>query len=220
MKEKDKNTEEIILSAARQVFIRKGRDGARMQEIADEAGINKSLLHYYFRGKEKLFEEVFNQLFFTFMKGVGGIMGSDKPLFQKIAFFVDSYISLIQSNPFLPSFIINELNRDPKRMGDFVNKFSDIMENESLSKFKKSISIAVENEEIRPVKPEHLLANMISMCVFPFIARPILQGLVFAHNEKKFMKFLDERKKVVTEFIIHSLQPNCNLSENDIKKRS
>jgi AcrR family transcriptional regulator len=206
MTEKDKNTEDIILSAARQVFTRKGMDGARMQEIADEAGINKSLLHYYFRSKERLFEEVFNQLFYIFMKGVGGIMGSDKPLFEKISFFVESYINLIQSNPFLPSFIINELNRDPKRMGAFVNKFSHLLQTESLGKFKKSIINAVDRGEIRPIQAEHLIANMISMCVFPFIARPIIKGLIFVNDGERFDEFMAERKRIVTEFIIHSLQ--------------
>lgn len=57
------NAEQKILTAARNVFIRKGFAGARMQEIADEAGINKALLHYYFRSKEKLFEVIFKESF-------------------------------------------------------------------------------------------------------------------------------------------------------------
>ncbi|MCK5537355.1 MAG: helix-turn-helix transcriptional regulator, partial [Bacteroidales bacterium] len=42
------NTEQKILLAATKIFSTKGMQGARMQEIADEAGINKALLHYYF----------------------------------------------------------------------------------------------------------------------------------------------------------------------------
>ena len=60
---KEKNTEDKIVSAAKKVFITKGMDGARMQEIADEAGINKALLHYYFRTKNKLFDKVFSIIF-------------------------------------------------------------------------------------------------------------------------------------------------------------
>ncbi|NNE47360.1 MAG: helix-turn-helix transcriptional regulator, partial [Rhodothermales bacterium] len=52
------DTEQQILEAALNVFSRKGRDGARMQEIADLAGINKALLHYYFRSKNGLYERV------------------------------------------------------------------------------------------------------------------------------------------------------------------
>ena len=59
MAEKDFSTEEKILEAAAQEFIIKGKAGARMQEIANNAGINKALLHYYYRSKDKLFESVF-----------------------------------------------------------------------------------------------------------------------------------------------------------------
>jgi len=57
---KKENTEDKIVEAAKKVFIQKGMDGARMQQIADEAGINKALLHYYFRTKNKLFEKIFS----------------------------------------------------------------------------------------------------------------------------------------------------------------
>jgi len=60
---KEQNTEDRIVDAAKTVFINKGMDGARMQEIANEAGINKALLHYYFRTKNKLFEKVFSLVF-------------------------------------------------------------------------------------------------------------------------------------------------------------
>ena len=58
----DLQTEERILDAARKVFIRRGTSGARMQEIAAEAGVNQALLHYYFRSKERLSVAVFQQL--------------------------------------------------------------------------------------------------------------------------------------------------------------
>ena len=58
MTSKDKNTELKILKAAKEVFIIKGFEGSRMQEIADTAGINKSLLHYYFRTKDNLFDQL------------------------------------------------------------------------------------------------------------------------------------------------------------------
>ena len=58
----DKQTEDKIFEAATIVFEEKGLAGARMQNIADRAGINKALLHYYFRTKDHLFEAVFTAL--------------------------------------------------------------------------------------------------------------------------------------------------------------
>ncbi len=56
------NTEQKILNAAREEFINTGLKGARMQEIADRAGVNKALLHYYFRSKEKLYEAAIREV--------------------------------------------------------------------------------------------------------------------------------------------------------------
>jgi hypothetical protein len=84
-----------------------------MQDIADEAGINKALLHYYFRDKDKLFEVVFLEEALKFFPKINGIFNSDAPLFEKIENFVNEYIDEMQENPFLPWFVMNEINRDP-----------------------------------------------------------------------------------------------------------
>ena len=115
------STEERILEAAKKVFIRKGMYGARMQEIADEAGINKALLHYYFRSKNKLFEAIFQEAFHEFVPNAFGILKSDMPFEEKIRLFVSNYIDLISTNPFLPIFIINEINQNPDRLGHITN---------------------------------------------------------------------------------------------------
>src|SRR6478672_10927133 len=107
---KDETAEARILTAARKVFIAKGMAGARMQDIADEAGINKALLHYYFRSKEKLFEQIFKELSFQFLPRVNAIFESDKPLFEKIEMFCCEYISKMIENPFIQLFIVNEMN--------------------------------------------------------------------------------------------------------------
>ena len=90
-------TEEKILEAARQVFLKKGMDGARMQEIADEAGINKALLHYYYRSKDKLFEAVFNEIFTQLIIKVSPVLLSNAPVKEKINLFIDSFIDKIAS---------------------------------------------------------------------------------------------------------------------------
>ncbi len=67
---KNKDTEFAILEAAKRIFQQKGMVGARMQEIADEAKINKSMLHYYYRSKQLLFEAVFKKAFFNVSSSV------------------------------------------------------------------------------------------------------------------------------------------------------
>ena len=94
-------TEEKIFSAAREVFHRKGFAAARMQEIADEAGINKAMLHYCFKNKDQLFEAVFLNAFGQLAPQINEIFNSEETLFVKIEKFTESYISFVMENPFL-----------------------------------------------------------------------------------------------------------------------
>src|ERR1035437_4948443 len=111
---KSVNTEDLILLAAKRVFLRDGFAGARMQDISDEAGINKALLHYYYRSKEKLFQAVFVSIMQQVMLDLNDIFISDLHLFDKIKLYFHKHISFMQQNPYVPGFIISELNRNPQ----------------------------------------------------------------------------------------------------------
>ena len=63
MKQDDSKAQERILEAAEREFVDKGFQGAKLGEIAKQAGVNKTLIYYYFKDKEKLYEETVNSLF-------------------------------------------------------------------------------------------------------------------------------------------------------------
>ena len=194
------STEERILEAAKKVFIRKGMYGARMQEIADEAGINKALLHYYFRSKNKLFEAIFQEAFHEFAPNAFGILKGDMPFEEKIQLFVSNYIDLISKNPFLPIFIISEINQNPDRLGHITNMMGVIRQ-----EIGKEIKIKVSTGEYRNIDPVQLLSNVVAMTLFPFLAKPIIQG-AFGYSDEDFRKFLEERKKLIPDIILSYLK--------------
>lgn len=201
-KQKPEATEDLILIAAKKVFTRKGLAGSRMQEIADEAGINKALLHYYYRSKENLFDSVFFELLKTIQAEFITILNSDMELFDKIRFFFERYIDFLQENSFLPGFIINEVNRDPERMISYF-KNSGIKPPEKL--------IIQINEEVRkgniiPVDPKQLLMNILSLAIFPIIAAPLLKGM-FETDDFEFSGIIEKRKKELPEWIINAIKP-------------
>ena len=198
---KDLNTEQIILEAAKKVFIQEGMDGARMQEIADEAGINKSLLHYYYRSKDKLFEAVFKEAFFKFIPNIIDLMNSELPLFEKIRLFAINYIDIINKNPLMPVFILHELNRDPAKVAEMI-KSTGI----DPSIIINQINEEVAKGEIIPIDPFHLVINLISMCIFPFVAQPILQRVIFNEDAEVYADFIAQRKNEVPEFIINAIK--------------
>ncbi len=206
MKEHEKNTEQKILDAAEDVFMIKGMSGARMQEIADKAGINKALLHYYYRTKDKLFEKVFEKAFKIFIPKTLGMMSSDKPVIEKIEFFVNNYISLLYKHPFIPSFVLSELNRNPQILVNIFEKNIQFTENDILENFDKQIKTEVEAGILKPVDARNLMVNIIGMCIFPIIGRPVIQGVLFENNKAKYNEFLKQRKEFVKEFIINSIK--------------
>ncbi len=206
MTEQEKNTEEKILDAAKDVFQKKGMAGARMQEIADKAGINKALLHYYYRTKDKLFEKVFEIAFSLFIPRVKEIMLSEKTLFEKVEFFIDSYLSLLQKHPFIPSFVIGELNRNPQILVGIFEKNVQFKENNLFEIFQTQIDSEVEKGIIKPIDVKNLMTNIIGLCIFPIVARSIIQGIMFENNKKEYDDFLKQRKDFVTDFVINSIK--------------
>ena len=115
---KTENTETEILIAAKEIFQQKGMAGARMQEIADKAKINKALLHYYYRSKQLLFEAVFKSAFSLLAPQLNKVLNDDSDLFEKIRKFTENYVSFVIKHPYLPNFVIQELNKNP----EFVQK--------------------------------------------------------------------------------------------------
>ncbi len=197
----DKSTEQKILEAAKQVFMEKGIDGARMQDIADKAGINKALLHYYFRSKEKLFEMIFMEEARKFLPKVTSIMVSELTLFEKVEKFVGEYIDTLLQNPLLPIFILNEINRNPKEA------IKKIFGNQRppIDKVDELIAKLVKKGEIKPIKGYELMVNMVSLCIFPFLARPMVQWVTKTTDEE-FLKLMELRKKTVVKFVLDSIK--------------
>jgi TetR/AcrR family transcriptional regulator len=196
----DASTEEKIFEAARAVFHEQGFDGARMQEIADRAGINKSMLHYYYRSKDKLFESVFQTSIEQGLLPILQLLGADLPLRDKIERFVHVYIDHIVAHPHVPAFVLHELRRHPDRLKQFAGARMQSV----FPPFAAQIEAAVERGEIEPVRPEHVLVNMVGLCIFPFIARPMLEA-VLGFDEEAFAAFVQERKQTVTAFLVQAL---------------
>jgi len=201
LKNKDENTENHILNAAENVFQRKGMDGARMQEIANEAGINKAMLHYYYRSKQLLFEAVFKKAFSLLAPELNKILNDDSSIEVKIRNFTENYISFIIKHPYLPYFIIQELNRNP----DFILKMKDEKGFPNIEKFKGQVTAEVESGTLNPVKGEQLFINIIALNIFPFVATPLIKAFVNI-DDKSFKKLMEDRKKEVAEFIINAIK--------------
>ena len=198
--DKNQNTEQKILESARKVFLRKGYQGSRMQEIADEAGINKAMLHYYFRSKKKLFEEIFDAAFRGFGQKVLEVFSSNTPLEVTIWNFVDHYISFIQKNPYIPGFVLNEVRDDPALIADKIPNIS-----EAQSHLHQTIREEVEKGNIREISALELVNTMIGLSIFPFISKNIMIS-VFKISDEDFEEFIESRKTFIPKLIMDGLR--------------
>jgi AcrR family transcriptional regulator len=200
-KSKDENTEDSILEAAKNVFQAKGMDGARMQEIADNAGINKAMLHYYYRNKQLLFEAVFKNAFSMLAPQLNDILNDETSIEEKVKNFTFNYISFISKHPYLPSFIIQELNRNP----DFILKMKENKRFPNLEKFKKQVAIEIERGLIKPISAEQLFINILALNIFPFVAKPLIMAFTDVDG-KAYKQLMENRKIEVANFIINSIK--------------
>jgi len=196
------STEEKIKEAAKSVFVRNGYSGARMQDIADEAGINKALLHYYFRSKEKLFELIFFEVFDVVIPQLKATVSTDQLVAEKIKAFVSTYIDVIQANPHVPIFILHELSQGADR---FVEKLKQRQVLPEMAQFMLQLMSEMEAGKVKSFQPLHLFMNIISMCAFPFVAKPLLQA-VSGLSEEDWTVLMDERKEEVTRFILSAIK--------------
>jgi TetR/AcrR family transcriptional regulator len=202
---KELSTEEKIVQAAKEVFTQKGYAAARTDEIAIRAGVNKGLLQYYFKGKskEKLFKAIFEEAFLKMITRINIIFESEDSLEHKIELVLDAYFDLLLENPNLPGFIVNELHTNTHA---FVEEIMQKPNRPNPMPLLMQIMEEAAQGKIRPVNPVHLILNVLSMTVFPFIARPLFQRLVNV-NDETFMDMMRQRKAEILDFVKHAIKP-------------
>jgi hypothetical protein len=70
---------------------------------------------------------------------------------------------------------------------------------------EEHVQILVKKGEIKPIKGYELMVNMVSLCIFPFLARPMVQWITKT-NDDEFLKMMQLRKKTVVQFVIDSIK--------------
>ena len=208
--QRDRDTEQRILDAANAVFVRRGTAGARMQEIAEEAGVNKALVHYYFRNKSRLAEAVFRRVASGLFASAGAILGSDVALETKVQRIIALYLDQLARTPYAPGYVIGELNQHPdraKQLLDVVRRLrDDAMTPDFVATLARQLRSETRKHDIRAISAEQFIVNLVSLCIFPFAAKPML-CTVLQLDDKGFARFVDDRKRTLPAFFLNALRP-------------
>ena len=200
MIKKQYSTEQRIVDAARSVFVERGFAAARMKEIAGKAGLNQALLHYYFKNKDLLFERVFQDAVRTFFPLIISILESDKGIEEKMTDLVHTYVDFLKANPHVPGFLIHEVTQNPNRLTKFLRTEALPVPVKLIRQYQDGVAAG----KYIPIDPIQLIVSVIAMCVFPFVARPMIQT-VFGLDNGAFESFIENRKDQVTHFIINGM---------------
>lgn len=196
-------TESSIFAAALRVFARKGYGGARMQEIADEARINRALLHYYFRSKRHLYEAVFAHLFEQYMRSFEAVLEPGRPLRETLHRFIDHYIDYVRDHQDMARLMVSENLTGGSLLGEHLAAAFE-REGSPLKFMEEAILSARASGEIRPADPKQTMLTLISACVFFFITLPTVQVLN-PEARDDFEAFVQARKKHVFEVLYYGL---------------
>lgn len=196
-------TKEKIKQAAKEIFIQRGYAGARMEDISKASGINKALLHYHFTSKENLFEQIFDEAFFDIMPRLNAVLQTEGEVLDRIDAFVEEYIRTIRQNPHIPLFVIHELSQNPERLVQKVTSHSGLP---NVANLMMEVMQAMSEGKIKQYHPMHLVMNVLSMCVFPFVARPIIKT-VMRLDDDSWKSVMDERAGMIKQFIRSALEP-------------
>lgn len=190
------STEEKIKEAARKVFTRKGFAATRTRDIAEEAGINLALLNYYFRSKEKLFQQVMAEKIQELFGTIIPVMNdSATSLDTKLKLITENYTDTIIRNPDLPLFVLSEIRNNP---GTFTRNFD-------IDRILNSDFIAQLRKKQPDLHPLHFVMNMLGLIIFPYIARPVLKEAADVQDDT-FKQLMTERKKLVPRWVHATLE--------------
>ena len=189
--------ESKILEAATIVFIQKGLAGASMQDIADEAHISRTSLHYYYRNKDKLFDSVFEHVFDEFALRSVGVINSDMPLYEKLKCFTSGYLDFLLENPCYVSFLVHDLNATPERMVQLISS-----KNLNIEKLKTQIVAEMKDQRNGDLDVAQFWASLIGMCITPFVFKPMITRFFLEGSEDGFREFINNRKKHILDFLM------------------
>ena len=196
---KDSVTEQQIKEAAKKLFFKEGRFKATTQEIADAAGVNRTLVNYYFRSRDVLFDQVLSDAKNAMTSRLKSTLGQEGvPFRERIEKFIDVAVEHSSAYPYMDIYMISRMNDDFDHKNDII---ADIKRNEDLKQFLKMIECEMEKGLIEKMPPVHFFLNLMSLLTYPVIVQPLLKK-VLQVNDRQYQHILKERKELILKTLL------------------
>ncbi|CDA20811.1 MAG TPA: TetR/AcrR family transcriptional regulator [Porphyromonadaceae bacterium] len=201
--ENNENLEDRIVDVAKDVFLENGFEMTSMSDIAAKVGINRPTLHYYFRTKERMFRAVLAPIFETFMPKVQTILAGDIPFIERLEKILDEYLIIFSENPFLPRFVLSEIQRNPDNLILMIHRFGI---ERMLQQLSEILDKEMDTGKIKRIPHIIILCTFYSQLTFPFLTRNMLMK-VFSDDTARYKVFLEEWKQNILSQMRYLLCP-------------
>ena len=195
---RDTGTEENIKSAAKRIFFIEGKLNATTQDIAKEAGVNRTLLNYYFRTREALFDQVYKEAISELAQKMTEVFKAELPFRQKVENIIEVFLEDIITYPYKEIFLINEINAEDAEIKKNKGQADPVFNN-----FSQEVEEAINRGEVNKISnPYHFIINMFSLMAYPVIIRPLNEKL-FNFTKEEYDEILKNRKNEILTLLLN-----------------
>lgn len=191
-KEKDIETEMLIKRTAKKLFFVDGKFNATTQDIADEAGVNRTLINYYFRSRNNLLNLIFETAIQREEELRHEYLSSDLGFKEKIELYIDHAIQQAIAYPYLETYIVSRIND-----GCF---FKEEEKTDFTSQFVAEFEKEVKKGTIEEISPIQFMLNLTSLISFPFAIRPLIQQKLKISDDE-YVQIISDRKKIIMNML-------------------
>lgn len=192
MAQRDTGTEQLIKDTAKQIFFSEGKLHATTQDIADAAGVNRTLVNYYFRSRDILFEQVATEARAEMSAVLDSIFSAKVDFKDKLAQLINVFMDQAIKFPYREVYVVTELNRTEKSVPE--------EKRTRVQAFLKEISAEMENGKLKKMDPRQFCINLFSLMAYPLITN-CLNKSIYNVNDEEYQEMMMERKKLIFEMI-------------------
>lgn len=199
--------EQAILDVAERLFLEKGFDQTSTTEIARVVGCNQAMVHYYFRKKERLFQQVFRKKLQLFASAFFSISEEKLPIRVKLTKWIETHFDILAAHPKLPLFLVNEVAKNPERVNikAVLNEYR--LPLATLANFERDLQESISQGEVRPIRIEDLVMNMLFLNAALFLIKPMIEQ-IFDLDEEAWIALRQSRKQEHVRMVLASLSLN------------
>ena len=201
----ENGNEQLILEAAEKEFLEKGYAGAKTTAIANKAGVTHTMLHYYFRTKEKLFQRVFQEKVHLIGDSFSQQLSDNLSFEEVIRKFIEIHFDFIKRNPKLPNFVYNEVVINKGNRNFLLEQIHPKIVYVS-ERIGKLLTEEISKGRVKPIKVYDLMLNIVALNIATFMLLPILEDLTLRKNPEYLDNLIRERRESNVQFILNAIR--------------